>query len=204
MLTDYEREIATVLVEALVEYGLLEHLAEDEYQSWFRSTKLRELGFGSASGLTKICIWHEDLMDWVVKVGYTTFDCDYATLEYNNYCLAEEDGLAHYFPNTICIGEYGGRHFYLQEWADCDEYVISSDWIKRLRDRYEEDGIELDEEELRDEVIGLDDSEKVYLCFHDSNLCDFINRLRINDLHEGNFGYVGGSMVIIDFSGWHN
>ena len=207
MLTVYEREIATTLVEALVEYGLTEYLAEyGEHctQHWFLNNKLNEMGFWVSSGASKVCIGHNDLCGWVIKVGYTEkVSCDYATVEYNVYRLAEEAGLAHYFPKTVYLGEFGGRAFYVQEYADCDEYAVSSDWYERLRDEYDEDGIEYDSDTLWDTIDEMDTCEKALLCFHNQELCNFLIENEIGDLHEGNFGYINGYMVIVDFSGWH-
>lgn len=208
MLTNYEREIATTLIEALVEYGLTEHLAEyGEHctQDWFMNNKLNEMGFWASGGASKVCIGHDDLPDWVIKVGYTEkVSCDYATVEYNIYRLAEEAGLAHYFPKTIYLGEFGGRAFYVQEYADCDEYAVSSDWYERLRNEYDEDGVEYDSNALWDAIYEMDTDEKAFLCFHDQELCNFLIKNGVGDLHEGNFGYIGSHMVIVDFSGWYN
>lgn len=206
MPTNYERGIATVIVEALVEYGLVDHLERyGEYgtENWFYDNELDAAGFSFYSGATKICIDHEDLCGWVIKVGFTKgVRLDYATLEYNNYCKAEEAGFAEYFPKTVYLGNFGGRAFYIQELAECDEEQVSSDWYERLRDNYEEDGKEYDVDCLWDEIDGMDDDQKAFLCFRDSALCNFLWENQITDLHEGNFGYIGSRMVIVDFSGY--
>ena len=124
MLSIQDREIAITIVEALCEYGLTENLAqygEHCATDWFWDNKLGHEGFFASGGATKICIWHEDLCSWVIKVGYTQgVKHDYATVEYNNYRKAEEAGYAHYFPETIYLGEFGGRAFYIQAECDCD------------------------------------------------------------------------------------
>ena len=64
MLTDYEREVAITLVEALCEYGLTENLAqygEHCNEDWFYNNNLRGAGFWASSGATKVCIGHSDL-----------------------------------------------------------------------------------------------------------------------------------------------
>lgn len=206
MLTSYEREVAITLVEALVEYGLTAHLAQyGEYgtENWFCNNHLNMAGFYARGGATKICIEHDDLCGWVIKVGYTEgVKLDYATLEYNNYCKAEEAGFAEYFPETVYLGEFGGRAFYVQQMADCDEDQVSSDWYERVRDGYEEEGEEVDSDRIWDEIDCMDDDQKAFLSFHDGALCHFLWENKISDLHEGNFGYIGGRMVIVDFSGY--
>ena len=208
MLTDYEREVAITLVKTLCEYGLTENLAqygEHNTENWFWNNKLDCMGFGASGGASKVCIWHHDLVNWVIKVGYTEkVKCDYATVEYEMYCKAVEAGLAYYFPKTIYLGEFGGRAFYVQEYAECSEEAVSSDWYERLRDQYDEDGEDYDSDTLWDTINCMDDEEKAFLSFRDSALCNFLHENCIGDLHEGNFGYIGSRMVIVDFSGWHN
>lgn len=206
MLSDYEREVADVLVRALVEYGLVENLApwgDNSTMNWYYDNHLDSFGFDVKSGSSKLCFLHDDLCDWAIKVGYSSkLNCDYAKREYEMYCLAEEYGFAYYFPKTIYLGEYGGRPFYLQELADCDEYQVSSTWFEKLCDGYIEEGNDYDNDSVWDEVDALDDWERVELLFGDRKLCQFLWDNDINDLHEGNFGWIGDKIVIVDFSGW--
>ena len=54
MLTDYEREVAICLVEALCEYGLTDHLAqygEHGTENWFDECMLGAFGFGAAGAV---------------------------------------------------------------------------------------------------------------------------------------------------------
>ena len=206
MLTDYEREVAITLVKALCEYGLAENLAEyGEHgtENWFWYNKLSEMGFWASGGATKACIGHEDLPGWVIKVGYTKgVSKDYATYEYSVYCAAEEAGLEYYFPKTVYLGECCGRAFYAQQKADCDENQVTSDWYERLRDRYDEDGEEYDPDYLWDELDCMEAEDKARLCFGDEALCSFLWEHKVGDLHEGNFGYIRGCLVIVDFAGY--
>ena len=206
MLTDYEREVANTLVEALCEYGLTENLAQDgecSTKNWFDERMLDTFGFGVAGGASKVCIWHGDLYGWVIKVGYTEkVSIDYATREYEVYCAAKEEGLECYFPKTEFLGTFNGRAFYVQEYADCDENQVTSEWYEYVSDRFEELGEDYDDDAVWYEIDWLDDLGKARLCFHDEKLCNFLMDNQVGDLHEGNFGYIGGRMVIVDFSGW--
>lgn len=203
-----EREIAINLVYELIELGLTENLAqygEHGTENWFREHHIANYGYGASSGASKACFWHPDLCDWVIKVGYTErVKHNYATVEYNIYCAAEEAGLQCYFPRTEYLGEFDGQPFYIQHKADCDEFEVSSDWRERLRERYTRDGEEFDEEGLWDEVDYMDDYERIMLSFNDEELWNFLSERRIGDFHNGNFGYIGGQLVIVDFSGWNN
>ena len=207
MLTYDEREIAISIVEALVEYGINDHLAQYGkrcIEDWFDNMELGGWGFGASAGATKTCIWHRDLDNWVIKVGHTEKVAkNYAKVEYENYCLAEEAGLGYYFPETVFLGEFGGECYYVQQYAECSEDAVSSEWYERLRDQYDEDGEEYDCDSLWNEIYDMDDDQKAMLMFGDQELCQFLWNNRIGDLHEGNFGYIGGKCVIIDFSGFH-
>lgn len=156
-----------------------------------------------AGGLSKVCIGHNDLERWVIKVGYTeNVKIDHAAREYDNYCLAVEEGLACYFPTTIYLGTFGGRPFYVQEKAICNENQITSNWYDCLCDEFECAGRRYDPDEIWDTIWDMSDEERADLTFHDDELTVFLAENRIGDLHEGNFGTIGGLLVIIDFSGW--
>lgn len=205
MPTDYEIEIAKTLVEALTEYGLISHLTKGYNNSldrWFYDNELNELGFTISHGVTKVCIGHDDLENWIIKVGYTNTRLDYATIEYENYIKALKAELSYYFPKTVFLGSFEGRDFYIQEWAACDEDSVTQDFCDLLQEQYDEDDVEYNIEELWSTVEDMEDDSKISLVFHDEKLNDFLNDNDINDLHSGNFGYVDGRMVIIDFSGW--
>jgi hypothetical protein len=211
MLTKVEREIAIAMVEALVEYGLNENLyayGRNGAQNWFLNEGLECAGFGASAGETKICIWHGDLTNWVIKVGFVGNGYggrikNHAAMEYNVYCKAEEAGLAHYFPETIYLGEFGGHSFYIQQWAECSEEGVSSEWYARLQDQYDEEGSDYDSDDLWCEIDNMTDDEKAMLTFNDKELCSFLWRNGVGDLHEGNFGFVNGCLTIVDFSGYH-
>lgn len=208
MLTNYEREVATTLVEALVEYGLVNHLApygKNDTEEWFGNNNLFSCGFWTAGGLSKVCIRHSDLPNWVIKVGYIEeVSCDYATIEYNVYCNAVKSNLERYFPKTFFLGNFGGRAFYVQELAECDENEVFSSWYNRLEDIYTRDETEYSPDDLCTEIDCLSDLERIELMFDDPALCQFLRENDVGDFHEGNFGFIGDRIVIVDFSGWHN
>ena len=198
-------EIACAIVNSLVEYGMNEHLESNGVYDWFFDNNLFDCGFWTNNGATKTCFGHDDLPGWVFKVGHTRGvkrGCNYARLEYDNYCKAIDCGLERYFPETHFIGEFGGQEYFVQFAADCDEERVTSDWFERLSDSYLDNGEEVDSDRIWNEIDDLDSEDKARLVFGDEELCDFLSENRINDLHEGNFGYIKGCMVIIDFSGY--
>ena len=206
MLTLVEKEIAMTLAEALTDYGISQHLFDDgegNLLDWTEENKLCALGFCFFTGMTKVCISHRDLEGWVLKVGFTrAVSQDYARREYEVYCLAEDAGLIDYFPETVFIGEFGGIPFYAQRKACCQEDDVSTDWYNRLTEQYDNCGEEYTDDDIWDVICNMEDYERVMLCFNDKNLAEFLKENCIGDLHEGNFGYIGYRLVIVDFSGW--
>ena len=205
-LETWEQEIATSIVESLVEYGLLGHLfrfGDKSISNWFDEMGLGGCGFYISGGITKVCISHKDLDNWIIKVGYRKgVSIDYAELEYKNYLAAVISKLEYYFPTTVFLGEFDGVKFFLQERAICDEEVVTFDWYDKICNQFEELDEEYDDEIIWGTIDDLNDEERVELTFGDLNLVNFLSSHFINDLHEGNFGVIGDHIVIIDFSGW--
>ena len=203
VLESRERETAIWMAETLVKAGLGFHMSEGDMCEWFyETTELR--GFNYNNGVTKACFYHPQLEDWVLKVGFTrNMKKNYMTVEYDNYCKAVEQGLSYYFPHTEFLCEIMGIKFYIQQAAECDEDTVTSDWYDKLLVWHEENGDDLDNDRIWDEVYEMEDVEKIELMFGDGELNEFLKENRIGDFHEGNFGFIGDRTVIIDFSGYH-
>ena len=60
----------------------------------------------------------------------------------------------------------------------------------------------MSEDDIWSEVYEFCEDGRVHYIFDDEVLNSFISRNYINDLHQGNFGFVNGRLVIIDFSGF--
>ena len=199
MVSNEVRELAISIVEDLFTKGFEEHFPH-HFWSWMDDT-LVKFGYWAADGMTKVCIGRPDLRGWVIKFAFN--DCEvYSANEYEVYCAAEEEGFSHYLPETVYLCERAGKVFYLQQEALCEEESITSDWYERLRETYEENECEYDEDDLYCELDSLEDKERVMLSFNDLAFWDFLKQHHVNDLHEGNFGYIDGHLVIIDFSGF--
>lgn len=197
-----ERETAIRLVNILVNMGICDARSESSMEDLFYN-ELYKAGFNMHSGMTKACFVHEDLGDWVIKVGFAgSLSKDYARAEYENYQAAIKSGLAWYFPFTDFLCEIDGMEFFIQESAECCEDAITSDWYELMLAWHEEMGHDLDSIDIWDEVYDLEDAEKIELMFNDMALSSFLRERRIGDLHEGNFGFIGDRTVIIDFSGY--
>lgn len=197
------RETAFRLVNMMIERGILEVLNVGRaFNDWFYDSDLPEEGFQYFSGLTKVCVIHEELegLGYVLKFGYGRGEKDYASIEYDIYCLAKQEGFAEYFPETFFLGDFENVSFYVQELTDCNEEAITSEWFESIRNEQHE---ECDEEDAWDAVDNLSDEEAIMITFHDYDFYEFLLRNHVNDFHEGNFGYIGDRIVIVDFSGYN-
>lgn len=181
----------------------------------FKKYGLYELGFRYETGATKCCVFSEEF-DYVVKFTWNSGDgFDWCKREYENYLAAVNEGLSWAFPYTDYLGSINGVNFYVQEMASPDEDDVYSICYNKVSDDYE-NRCSWREESYRsrgwscersdfisDEVDDLEDDDRVaFVMGYDPTLMDFLYNHRINDLHNGNFGYNGDHYVIIDFSGY--
>lgn len=154
-------------------------------------------------GCSKYCLMNPFFENYVIKFSLGSFD--YCEREYKNYWAAVDNHLEEYFPYTVFLGDLNGLKLYIQEKAICDSETISSIWYNKIYEGYwsEEDAKEAAQSgEIWNMIDDLDDYERVEYVYDDDKLWEFLDEYRINDLHEGNFGYVGERLVIIDFSGF--
>ena len=172
----------------------------------FDDFSLYELGFQLWSGATKFCIYHKNFDNFVVKVTSKTEAFDWCEREYTNYLAAVERGLGEFFPYTDFLGEFGDTKFFIQEYCECDEDSVFSILYSKVEEDYPRDENESDaeyQESIYQSVDDLeDDMRVVYIFGLNEELLDFLGDYCINDLHSGNFGWLEGHYVIIDFSGY--
>ena len=110
--------------------------------------------------------------------------------------------LARYFAETHFVCEIDGVTFVIQEKCDCDESMVYDSLGRYVRSTYERECSEYTEDTIWDEVECLCDEGRAYEMFEDAALAHFICSHYINDLHQGNFGFVGERLVMTDFSGF--
>ena len=201
MVVDMEQAMS--FVNRLIGMGLVNDINDVDNRfdpwDWFYTHKNDftdshfEIYYGACKGVIVF-----DTADYVIKFDYYGSD-SYCEIEADNYKYAVEAGLAHYFAETRFLTKVDGVTFTIQEQCVCDEDNV----YNSLRNYVEEtDCRDLNEDDIWSEVDEICESGRVHYIFDDEALNSFISLHYINDLHQGNFGFVNGRLVIIDFSGF--
>lgn len=175
--------------------------------------------FNYATGATKGVLIFEQL-GFVIKIPFCRnsedyddyYECcnyftgadtdngwDYCEAEADKYQRAEEEGISMCFAKTEKIGEIYGYPIYMQELASIYKNVD-----------YQSSHTEEDSRQ----VNSICDSNNFYIfniewlsdafhfygekIFH--KLLEFIRTVGINDLHDGNIGYIENRPVLVDYS----
>ncbi len=213
---------ATRLVHELINNNLMNFLYYGDIQDWKEKNfpNLQDTFESINWGCTKVVFIPRELPDWVIKVGFrcrrtnemnadNEFIQDFSDTEYYNYCKAKDAGVERYFAETEDICWVEGKTFYLQRRAVCSEDKVSSKFYQYASNGFEVGDYATEEdydEEIREYIDdGMEDCEKASAILgEDESLIDFLLENQINDLHEGNFGYIGDEdhYVIVDFSGY--
>ncbi len=217
--TVFEMERALDIVRDLISYGLNDAIDGDFTAFCDNAVEYAEKNhIRFACGASKIVIIDEE-SDWVTKIS---FDCsaeldddmelDYCKRELYNYKAACEKGLDKFFAEIHKVGEVNGIDVYLQEKVRVDEGVeeevdeIFRQYVYAGDENYYDEFEDEDERRaiLEDGVSDMDAGEKIEAIFgFNEELINFVEDYDINDLHSGNYGYRGGELVIIDFSGYN-
>ena len=200
MVVDMERAMSFVtrLIEAGITADVKNNFSFDPW-SWFNDRKelFADTRFDVCSGACKgVIVFHN--ADYVIKFDYYGSE-SYCKLEAENYTAAVKAGLAQYFAETIFLTEVDGVVFTIQEQCLCDEDEV----YNSLRRYVEEtDCRDMTDDDIWAEVDAICEEGCVYEIFGNDDLRSFICRNHINDLHQANFGFIGGCLVMIDFSGF--
>lgn len=214
--TANEIEIAKKIVKILIKNSFSQALIdEDTWEDWCNNNSdvLEENHLEGFCGVSKACIFSDELPNWVIKTGFTweedNDDFDYCTIEAHNYQDAIIEGVAEFFAASYelctvtpleCKGLCKNIYFYIQEKAEPDEEKTSS-----TCERY----INGDCQDSEPWYYNYTDTDRLESLFGEEKnfdkLLKFIKEWQINDLHSGNFGYTkDGIAKIIDYSGYED
>lgn len=153
-------------------------------------------------GATKAVIIDKDY-DYVLKIPFPMESGqNYCQIELENYVNAKQDNLEAYFAETFYLGEYEGAQCYASKKADCND--IEGRVSDKIRESYPDMSDEDFDSYIGDRWGEENVEEAMMNCAGDNwdRLYDFLYDNNINDLHYGNIGYIDGSLVYIDFSGY--
>ena len=166
-------------------------------------------------GATKGVIIFEDL-GFVIKIPFgASCDCefygadcdngwDYCEAEVNKYEFANKNDLNQCFAETKIIAYIDGYPIYIQEFAtmfDKDNGASSNhtkDDMEKIADLCEDNNYECFNTSWLSDVFNFF-GEKVFY-----QLMNFISDVDINDLHNGNIGYIGMRPVLVDYSSYND
>lgn len=138
--------------------------------------------------------------DFEYFYGADTSDSwNYCEVEKERYKMAKQDGINKCFAGVGLLTKIEGHPIYIQEFADMYDYKST--------------GHTKEDTESVKEMC----KSNSYNCFNEEWLSDvfnyfgkdifnrfmmFIDDIGINDLHNGNIGYIKGRPVLVDYSGW--
>lgn len=195
---------------------------ENEDDEWTINKKIVKAGydirkFSIYSGASKFCLVFKDT-DFVLKWahGYDSQAYNEAVKEAEIYENAKCAGLECFFPKTKIFGEFNGIIFVAQEKIDFStadvpnvKYIkynrIAHTTANRIKDKMQKQFNEACSNgnytrplnrQWAGMVLSLYGKRKA------KQLCQFIIKHQINDLHSDNLGYKDDRPIIFDFSGY--
>ena len=161
------------------------------------------------SGIEKTCII-PDNFPWVIKCDtYNNEEVSPCMTEAKNFQRAISCGVSEYFAPTYYIGEYDGVKLVLQKkmivspsYTESHAYEVTGNDLFKPWKYTLSDGSSIHYYPTWDTDRGGQEDILIAL-YDDYDLVDFCRKYRINDLHNGNFGWEGDTPYITDFSGYH-
>lgn len=138
---------------------------------------------------------------------------DYCAAEYNIYKAAEEEGLGACFAAVDILETRLKYPVYMQEKAVAfDAYYYDEEGYRSsdYESKYTEEQLDSTREKCKENKIRnfnnlwLTDFIQYYGADIFAKFSRFIREKDVNDLHDGNIGYIGNRPVLIDYSGWEN
>ena len=137
------------------------------------------------------------------------FCCDYCAEECKNYKKSEEEGIAFFFAETTFLTTFEIGNIvldvYIQELArPFEDYGSTTSFSEERIDKacsclnsFESSLYDVDPAWMADFIDSYGEI--------DANILDvFLTDHAINDIHNGNIGYVDGRPVIFDYSGYYD
>ena len=179
--------------------------------------------YWARSGATKVVIGDEDC-DYVIKFQPEKLNFDYCGYEAKVCAEAEKRGYGKHFAWTAYLFDYDFYYdgevktiaIYVSECCDCDAYEVEARTSKHSYVSFcDVNGYIIDSDEAREAWDASDscecDDEAIvsWACEEwgvdydgEDTVITFLRDMKVNDLHCGNWGWCGGELVLVDYSGF--
>ena len=125
---------------------------------------------------------------------------DYCDIEVDRYFLASDNNLKECFAKTELLGFAQNHPIYIQERAimfnQSEESKHSDEEYTKASNLRQEHGFYINIHWVMDFIFYY--GEKMFKA-----LADFCEKYDIEDLHDGNIGYIGGRPCLVDYSSYY-
>lgn len=188
----------------------------DEYgisaESFIYATRnLNRDKFSIYHGATKGVIIPRD-SDFVFKIGFNarvedypdTLTYEYCYIEKEIYEKAKKHGVSSFFAACAYFDTINEIDIFIQQKVvPAIDHGMGSIIETELYDRIisassSYDALEYIPFEWIEDFINYYSEEEFY------KLCEFLDDYGVNDLHEGNIGYLNNAPIIFDYAGWYD
>lgn len=147
----------------------------------------------------KIDLNIRELFNGKEVLSYQNYYCDH---EVDIYEMAENEQLGYYFAEITYLDTIFGKDFYIQEKAI--PFKVAQHGITKIEDKEEAETSQLYEYCIADDIPfeWLYDFVSWNGYEEGVRLLDFLCDNEIDDLHDGNLGYINDRPVLYDFCGF--
>ena len=217
-----KKTIAMMAADRILESVGLDFTTQEEVD-YFMNTQINYLPdyLNYANGASRLTIW-DDYCDFVVKIPLI-YECEkYNDAEVGTYRNAKREGVEEFFAWCDWYREPTNSYddyvpgIIVMEYADCDEGSIQDEaithgykeYLASMGADFGEVGFEY-YSAYNEEYRTEDNQEEIlqYLSADvdmslEHRLNEFIFDYGVNDIHYGNIGRLGESIIIVDYAGW--
>lgn len=209
------------VIEDLVSHYQFDTYLNNEKSFWewlgdVGESKLCENGYCIYTGASRAVITH-DSWDSVLKFCIYPIDEDdegYCANEVFLYEQAKKWGVEAAFAPCRYVGNCCGHRFYEMELCDCDSDALeSASWNLQFQLFCDELGLDRTSEDSHEQFwsagIEAEDSSAMFELAASEWSWPFFNKVQefcsyygINDTHSGNWGRLGGNLLLVDYAGY--
>lgn len=198
-----QKEILLLILEEFYEKnGDFSYLCED---SDISDTDKYVYSYGASKGVIIPLAEDAIIAPYVLKIPFSyedkccevSFEKNYCQMEEDIGIAAEEEELSDIFIPTKYLCTFSGTKVYTQPLVNTSRRRVRPYSYEILSNDY---GIE--------ELSGIDPNLSLSIVEYYGidkflKMREFIEKKRINDLHGGNYGYIGDRPVIFDYCGYY-